>query len=98
MRRLGAALVLALVLLGAAPAAEAGIIRAIQYLVAGVFEIPRSALVGTVNGPPILGTAVGVLGGTARTLGYALGGTLELAGTVIPLAKKAAPFVLPFVL
>ena len=78
--------------------AEANLIRGIQYLAAGIFEIPRSVLVGTLSGPPILGTAFGVVGGALRTVGYLLGGTLEVAGTAIPLAKKAVPMVLPFLL
>lgn len=78
--------------------AEAGLLRGLQYLAAGVFEIPRSVLVGTLSGPPILGTAFGAVGGAMRTVGYALGGTLELLGTAIPLAKKAVPLALPFLL
>ena len=87
-----------LLALGAPDTAEAAFGRGLGYLLAGLVEIPRSVLVGTVTGPPILGTAFGAVGGVMRTAGLLLGGTLEILGTAIPVAAKAAPAVLPFVL
>ena len=87
-----------LLALGAPATAEAAFGRGLGYLLAGLVEIPRSVLVGTVTGPPILGTAFGAVGGVMRTAGLLLGGTLEILGTAIPVAAKAAPAVLPFVL
>lgn len=61
-----------------------------MHVVAGVLEIPRAALAGTLGGPPLLGTAIGALGGTIRAVGLVAGGTLETAMSTVGLAKQFA--------
>lgn len=79
----------------APPPAHADLIRGIGLLLAGLLEIPRATLAGTFNGPPVIGTALGALGGTINGIGYVTQGTLELLGSAIPLAKAVAPFLIP---
>ena len=76
-----------------APPAHAGLLRGLMYMVAGILEVPRSALAGTVNGPPIVGTVFGALAGTVRGLGLLTRGAIETAGGAAGLALKAAPFI-----
>ena len=85
-------------LTGATPEAHAGIISGVQKIVMGVLPIPVSTLMGTFSGPPILGTVMGALNGTISGVGLVLGGVFDIASGAIPLAKAAAPYVLPFVL
>ena len=85
-------------LTGAAPEAHAGLISGVQKIVAGVFSIPVSTISGTFNGPPVLGTLLGAINGTINGVGLVLGGVFDIASDAIPIAKTAAPFVLPFVL
>lgn len=97
-RRRGAvALTVMLGVILAYPApAHANLFRGIAYLIGGVLEIPRSVLVGTFSGPPLLGTAAGLLTGTFNSALYLAKGTLEVAGTAVPLAKAFGPMLLPF--
>jgi hypothetical protein len=83
----------AALLLGPAAPGSADLIRGIQYIVAGLVEIPRSALVGTASGFPIVGTALGALTGAVRSVGLVTRGALEVVGTAIPLATKLAPLI-----
>ena len=85
-------------LAGAAPEAHAGIVTGIQKIVMGVLSIPVSTLTGTFSGPPILGTVMGALNGAISGVGLVVGGVFDIASGAIPLAKTAAPYVLPFVL
>ena len=82
----------------AAPPAEAAIFRGIQEIVAGVFQVPLSTLVGTFSGPPIVGTLFGAVSGLVQGVGLVAHGTLELAASGVSMAKAVAPYVLPFVL
>ena len=91
-------LVVVITLLVAMPDAHAAIGRAIGDLLAGVFELPRSTLAGTLSGPPILGTVAGALGGAFRTVGYLVQGTFELVASAIPIAKAIGPFLIPIFL
>ena len=84
------------VFLMAAPAAHADIIRGLGRIIGGVFAIPISVLAGTMSGPPIIGTLGGAIGGVFNGVGMVLGGVLDVASSAIPLAKAAAPYVLPF--
>ena len=97
MRR---ALVTAIGLLGAVLAwpspAAADILRGLAELVGGVVEVPLATLVGTFNGPPVIGTAIGAISGVATGVGMVAHGAFELVASAVPLAKAAAPFVLPF--
>ena len=82
------AVVAVLLVVPAAPA-SASLGAGLQYLVAGVFEPVRQTLAGTFGGPPILGTAFGLLGGTLRGALMVTRGALEL----IPVAAKLAPLI-----
>jgi len=64
-------------------------------LLAGLLEIPRSTLAGTFNGPPLIGTALGAVGGAINGIGYVTQGAFEILGSAIPLAKAVAPFLIP---
>ena len=88
------ALVLSLII-GAVPA-QADLISGLGKIVAGVFAIPLSVITGTLSGPPILGTVLGVANGTINAVGLVAGGTLEVAASAVPIAKTVAPFLLPF--
>ena len=59
------------------------------YIIGGVFEPVRQTLAGTFGGPPILGTAFGLIGGTLRGAMMVTRGALEL----IPVAAKLAPLI-----
>ncbi|MBI3011036.1 MAG: hypothetical protein HYY58_00895 [Candidatus Omnitrophica bacterium] len=85
------------ILLGISPPAEADLIRGVGKIIGGVLQLPLSTLAGTFNGPPLVGTLLGAVNGTINAVGMVLGGTLELAGDGLALAKMAAPYVLPFV-
>lgn len=96
LRRAGIMLLLVgAVLLGHPAVAHADIIRGIANLIGAVFEIPRATLAGTFSGPPILGTAVGLLSGTFNSVTMVASGALELLGSAIPIAKTVAPFLIP---
>ena len=98
MRVVGpAAAALLVVLTVFAPPAEAGLIKGIQEIVAGVLQIPISTIAGTFSGPPIVGTLFGAANGLFNGVGLLADGALNLAFGALGLAKTAAPFVLPFV-
>lgn len=73
------------------------LVGGIGQILTGVFAIPMEVLQGTINGPPILGTIGGALSGTVHTVGSTLGGMLQIAKSIVPLATSLAPF-LPWVL
>lgn len=73
------------------------LIGGIGQLLTGVFAIPVEAIQGTFSGPPILGTVGGLLSGTVHAVGSTLGGVLQVAKSIVPLATSLAPF-LPWVL
>ena len=81
----------------AADPAEANVVSGLAKIVGGVLNIPLSILVGTVSGPPLVGTLMGAVSGTINGLGMIAGGALELAVDGAALAKAAAPYGLPFV-
>ena len=83
-------------LLAVPQTAHAALGRALGSLIAGLIEIPRATLAGTFGGPPVVGTVFGLLSGAVNTVGYLANGTLELAGSAIPLAKTIGPMLLPF--
>ena len=83
-----------IVLLVAKPArVDADILRGLLRIVGGVLEVPRATLAGTFSGPPILGTAVGLLAGTMHGAGMVAGGALETVISAIPFAAKLAPYI-----
>jgi len=73
------------------------LVGGLGQLLIGAFAIPVEAIQGTLNGPPILGTIGGILSGTVHTVGSTLGGVLQIAKSVVPLATSLVPF-LPWVL
>ena len=93
---LGALLVIGLVCATPVHADGNDLIGGVGDILQGVFALPMGILAGTMSGPPILGTVMGVVNGAMGTLQYTLRGTFRVLGAVIPLAKSAAPFVLPF--
>ena len=78
------------------PTAEAGIVRGVQRIVAGAFALPLNIIQGTFSGPPVVGTLMGAVNGTFQTVSLVTGGAFEMVAGAIPLAKAAAPYVLPF--
>lgn len=99
-RRVGSVvgLAVAIALLWRAPTASADIIRGVQKILMGVFELPLDTLAGTFTGPPIIGTLMGAVGGLFKGLGLVLNGTLEVAMGGLSLAKAIAPYLLPIFL
>ena len=95
--RWATAIAASLLVLGLGPPASADLMRGIGSVIAGVFEIPRATLAGTMNGPPLIGTLVGALGGTLNAISLLTSGLFDLAGSAVTLGVKAAPFVLPFI-
>ncbi len=81
-----------------APPAEAGIVKGIQEIVAGVLQVPLSTIAGTFGGPPIAGTLFGAASGLFNGVGLVASGVLNVAFGALGIAKTVAPFVLPFVL
>lgn len=87
------ALVVAVLMVAKPVPADADILRGLLRIIGGVLEVPRETLVGTFSGPPILGTAVGLLSGTFTGLGMVAGGALETVISAIPFAAKLAPYI-----
>ena len=81
--------VIAVLLVAPASPASASLGAGLAYLIGGVFEPVRQTLAGTFGGPPILGTAFGLIGGTLRGAMMVTRGALEL----IPVAAKLAPLI-----
>ncbi len=99
MRRYGlavSALIIGVLLI--VPPAEAAIVRGITEVLAGLFQLPLSTLVGTFSGPPVVGTVLGAMNGLLSGVGLVAHGALELAWSGAAAAKAVAPYVLPFVL
>ena len=90
-------IIIAAMCLLSASTAEAAIVRGIQEVVGGIFQLPLSILAGTFNGPPVVGTLMGALSGTLKGVGLVAHGALELAASGVSIAKAAAPYILPFV-
>jgi hypothetical protein len=81
-------IVAVLVLLSTPAAAaqdEPSFLHGAGQVVAGLlFELPKTVLDATLNGPPVVGTAVGLLGGVARALQTTVGGVVEMAAGFHP--------------
>lgn len=82
----------------AAPTAEAAVVRGIQEILAGIFQVPLQTIVGTLSGPPVVGTLFGAVNGVVSGVGLVAHGALELAASGVAVAKTVAPFLLPFLL
>ena len=53
-----------------------------------LFELPKTVLGATLEGPPVVGTMVGLLAGTARALQKTVGGVVEMATAFDPWGAK----------
>ena len=53
-----------------------------------VFELPKTVIDATMTGPPIVGTVVGLLAGTAKALQVTVAGLIEVARGFDPLGSK----------
>ncbi|MBI4354580.1 MAG: hypothetical protein HY595_05020 [Candidatus Omnitrophica bacterium] len=69
------------------------LVGGVGQVLTGVFAIPLEIFQGTVNGPPILGTVGGALSGTVHAVGSTLGGVLQVAKSIVPLASSLLPFL-----
>ena len=53
-----------------------------------VVELPKTVIEGTLNGPPVVGTAMGLLGGTVRALQVTAAGLVEMAQGFHPFEER----------
>ena len=53
-----------------------------------VFELPKTVLDATMTGPPVVGTAVGLLAGFSQAVQKTVGGVVEMAGGFKPFGHK----------
>jgi len=68
---------------------EPSFMHGLGQVVAGVvLELPKTVLDATFSGPPVVGTAVGLLAGTARALQVTVGGVVEMAAGFDPWGTK----------
>ena len=70
-------------------------------VVTGPLELPKQMIVGTMTGPPIIGTLAGVVTGAFSAVGTTLRGVAEVAAGTVNLGSALAPlapYVIPFVL
>ena len=73
----------------AEPQADPSFLHGVGQVVAGViFEFPKTVLDATFTGPPVVGTAVGILAGTARALQVTVSGLVEMASSFDPWGAK----------
>jgi hypothetical protein len=59
-----------------------------QALAGLTFEWPKNILTGTLEGPPVVGTAFGILGGAARAAQKTVGGIVEMSQGFDPWGVK----------
>lgn len=90
--------IVASILLGFSPPAQAAIVRGVQEVIMGLLQVPLSTLAGTFSGPPVIGTVAGAVTGLVSGVGLVTHGALELLASGVSIAKTVAPFVLPFLL
>lgn len=95
----------ALLLIGVAclapPAYAGNLTNGLFDVVTGPLELPKQILIGTLTGPPIIGTLTGVVAGAFSAVGTTLRGAAELASGTLGLGSALAPlapYVLPFIL
>ena len=76
--------------LAAEPAREPKFMHGVGQVVRGVvLELPKAVLGGTVDGPPVVGTAMGLLGGTVRALQVTAAGLVEMAQGFHPFESRS---------
>ncbi len=95
LRRLTAGWLLAMTVAVAPAAAEPKLKRdpsfghGVGQVIAGVlFELPKTVLSATMDGPLVVGTMVGLLAGTARALQKTVGGVVEMSSAFDPWGAK----------
>lgn len=97
MQPAGCAVVAIALMLSWAPSAHASLLGGLARIIGGVLEVPRSILVGTATGFPIVGTVFGALAGVVNGTGMAAQGAFEAVGSVVPLVLKIVPLIPIFV-
>ena len=69
--------------------AEPSVRHGLGRVVAGsIFEWPKTILEATFDGPPVVGTMIGVLAGAARATQEIVGGVLEMGAGFDPWGTK----------
>jgi hypothetical protein len=53
-----------------------------------ILELPKTALEATLEGPPVVGTAIGILAGAARAGQKIVGGVVEMSAGFDPWGAK----------
>ena len=53
-----------------------------------LFELPKTVLEATLEGPPVVGTAIGLLAGAARAAQKTVGGVVEMSAGFDPWGTK----------
>ena len=85
-----AAVLMTVIFWGAQPAvaktqSDPSFLHGVGQVIGGIlFELPKTVLDATLTGPPVAGTAVGLLAGTARALQTTVAGLLEMAAGFNP--------------
>ncbi len=76
-------------IVSAEAAREPSFLHGVAQVVGGVIlELPKTIVYETMTEPPVLGTAVGLLAGTARALQVTAAGIAEMASTFDPWGRK----------
>ena len=78
--------------LAAESAREPSVVRGAGEVVKGlVVELPKGVLEGTVDGPVVVGTIVGLFGGAVRALQVTAAGLVEMAQGFHPFEERRVP-------
>ena len=73
----------------AAQQREPSVLHGAGQVVGGVvFELPKTVLEATMNGPVVVGTMVGLLAGAARALQVTAAGLVEMASGFHPFEER----------
>ena len=76
----------------AEPPSEPSVTRGAGKVLGGLLlELPKTVLDATLSGPPVVGTAVGLLAGTAKALQMTVSGVVEMAAGFDPWGTKRRP-------
>lgn len=68
---------------------EPSFLHGVGQMVAGLlFELPKTALEATLAGPPVVGTAIGLLAGAAQAARKTVGGFVEMSAGFDPWGTK----------
>ena len=68
---------------------EPSVMHGLGQVVGGlIFELPKTVLQATFENPPVLGTVVGLLAGTARALQITFAGLMEIGAGFDPWGTK----------